>query len=368
MKYIILLLLINIQLLNSQCSKPGTCTKKYGYLTCPGFQQVCSYNPGSNIYRAPNPICLKFIGNGPATAELQQKTGQFIKVYDRNQVQSDLNLTMSKWNCICDKQNTACACEVYVGWSDNYKDFDEDVNKAKGVLAQCKLAAQNCVTKCGSFDPGYNRILLNNSEECTGAKPSATRKVKFLATNDFFNDLQFEYFKNNRLNGTKFYDLEGVIGHEAGHAMGLMHHDDDPPMCDPTSTGMMSRYATPYIKYVLSDDDKCQYMKLYCPNNIGTSVQDNEQVELIKEKYLFPNPANNNIVLEIPPYMYNSEFKINIIDQLGSQKQDIQYSKNIFSNKFYLELDVSKLSSGIYFVSLSNDDFIATFKFLIERN
>ncbi len=121
---------------------------------------------------------------------------------------------MFNWNCICDKQSSTCECEVYVGFSDNYLDFDNDKNVAKDVVAvNQKSITDDCKVKCGAFDTGYNKILINNMLERTGADPSEIRKKKFVATNDFFSDPNFPYYQQNRGPNTRCYDLQGVIGH-----------------------------------------------------------------------------------------------------------------------------------------------------------
>ncbi len=75
----LVLLLLDIQLLNSQCVKAGNCTKSYKYISCSDGQPLCSKNPYLTAFKAPNPICLKFYGNGPATVEIQLNNGQYQK-------------------------------------------------------------------------------------------------------------------------------------------------------------------------------------------------------------------------------------------------------------------------------------------------
>ncbi len=149
--------------------------------------------------------------------------------------------------------------------------------------------------------------------------------------------------------------------------MGLYHHDDG-VICDKTNTGLMNAYVISYRKYSdLTDDDKCQYMKLYCPTKIVTSV-DNEEIKVIKDVNLFPNPAKNSVVLEVASQFFNSDFDLYIIDQIGVKQNNIKFIKFDKSDKFYIDIDVSSLLPGIYFISLNGYDTVATLKFIVKRD
>lgn len=90
-------------------------------------------------------------------------------------------------------------------------------------------------------------------------------------------------------------------------------------------------------------------------NLVGTN---NLTENIIK---LYPNPANNYCVLELPKTTYNAE--VSVLDLLG---KPILWLKPISSSEF-VNLDVSKIPSGIYLLTLKTPNQTFTNKLIIQH-
>ncbi|PCJ22662.1 MAG: hypothetical protein COA97_13150, partial [Flavobacteriales bacterium] len=73
---------------------------------------------------------------------------------------------------------------------------------------------------------------------------------------------------------------------------------------------------------------------------------------------VYPNPANNYIVIEAEFDMYSSN--IQITDIQGKRIP----AKILAQNQKSLVLDVTNLSNGLYFLTINNQTIFSTHKFL----
>jgi photosystem II stability/assembly factor-like uncharacterized protein len=76
------------------------------------------------------------------------------------------------------------------------------------------------------------------------------------------------------------------------------------------------------------------------------------------ELLLFPNPANDQIFIELPPVLSKSSF------YLYNLNGQTLITKPLKENKS--QIDISKLESGIYFVKVINDKGVGYGKFIKE--
>ena len=64
---------------------------------------------------------------------------------------------------------------------------------------------------------------------------------------------------------------------------------------------------------------------------------------------IIPNPSSKTIKVKFTPI--NDKYKIRIYDITGKIKHSVQ----IRENKSYLEIDISSLNQGVYFIELNNN-------------
>ena len=67
---------------------------------------------------------------------------------------------------------------------------------------------------------------------------------------------------------------------------------------------------------------------------------------------MFPNPSNNLIHLEVKFAVGQTPESVLVYDVMGNVLLNTPYSNSSDND---IELDISKLSSGLYFVKLSGD-------------
>ncbi|MFK7776131.1 MAG: beta strand repeat-containing protein [Saprospiraceae bacterium] len=96
--------------------------------------------------------------------------------------------------------------------------------------------------------------------------------------------------------------------------------------------------------------------------NVGTIVS-NENLILEKNIQLFPNPANDQLFLDFD-LAINFDFNITIHDVVGNVLLE-KNANNISNQK--LELEVSNLASGLYFVKIQTGDHVWVRKFILQK-
>lgn len=98
--------------------------------------------------------------------------------------------------------------------------------------------------------------------------------------------------------------------------------------------------------------------------NIQFSSPENEnsddQIEISSELFVYPNPATENINIELP---YNFCGKIKICDIAGREVYESYISE---SHKDFTKVDVSQLRTGIYTVSLFGQSDVISSRFFVN--
>jgi hypothetical protein len=96
-------------------------------------------------------------------------------------------------------------------------------------------------------------------------------------------------------------------------------------------------------------------LKYGIPQNLGAEDLSGNN-DLIR---IFPNPADDVILVEIPGFFYEEHMEINILNMFG---QDIYHSSIVSMGN--LRIDISGLTQGFYLISLISGEKVLTGKFI----
>jgi len=295
--------------LNAQtCGSPQNCNPnlKYPYRFCVSgrFEIICTNTPnnvaGKKPYKVPLPTCVKFIASSddpPTTISFPDKDGNPVVVNQSSDWVTAINEAVDRWNCLCGftaSNSSLNTCCIPVYWSSNARDFSGKPESTLGRFESpgiytdvCEPVCENGVWREGTTQ-GPARILLNNTREFTLWSETGDKQRKSLYSGIVLpvgpggKSLNAEY---------NVWSLRDVLAHEVGHWLG-MRHTDELPDCEPgvTKTGIMqANTVVNKAPRTLSDQDKCQFMQLYCP--LKTSVT--------WEEISAPTNSSKSLLLEL---------------------------------------------------------------------
>ena len=86
---------------------------------------------------------------------------------------------------------------------------------------------------------------------------------------------------------------------------------------------------------------------------VDVTLTNIEEEFLTSKIKIFPNPSNVNISIQFPDELLNENVQLKVINSLGQSALIIE-KQNIHDS---VELDVSKLKAGIYFIHMSSETF-----------
>lgn len=161
-----------------------------------------------------------------------------------------------------------------------------------------------------------------------------------------------------------------VIQHELGHAGGLFHTNIEPSLMYftdfPDSVRTLLATDAPALlgmSYMVSYSDTsttgCTYVNT-TPANCGTNSI-SPPIQMNQHFTLFPNPTENELILEHTLGLNLSKYELFVVNLLG-QKQAISYD---IQDLHTLELNIKLLRSGVYLLQvISPKGELHTFKFV----
>lgn len=88
--------------------------------------------------------------------------------------------------------------------------------------------------------------------------------------------------------------------------------------------------------------------------------------EVINLEKVYPNPSKNivSIVYTVP---YKSKVSIKIVDSKGSLLETVISSEEQLLGRYKAEVDISKLSTGVYYIEIVNElGFKSSTKLIVE--
>ena len=132
-----------------------------------------------------------------------------------------------------------------------------------------------------------------------------------------------------------------------------------------TSTQMNAShtYATSgsYTVQLIISNGSCADTITQSVNTVALGVND---LSAFSSLSVFPNPAKDAVTLNVNSSKQFSDCQLSVNNILGQKEFSSDVNLNIGANK--LSIDVTNLSSGIYFISLQNGKNVVTTKFVKE--
>jgi len=116
-----------------------------------------------------------------------------------------------------------------------------------------------------------------------------------------------------------------------------------------------------YFDPIYNGGDIDGFISMICIDDILNSVEELIYTQENNNLYLYPNPANNVIHIIMNNFI-KDPVEITIIDFTGKQIYNQRLAVNNTTNKY--SLDISNLSTGIYFVNMRSLDRNYNAKFI----
>lgn len=232
--------------------------------------------PGLTPYKVQMPACMKFIASSsdPESSTMEDENGARLDVNLPSDWGDVVNNAVDAWNCLCgysSENSTLNSCCIPIQWSDNPNDFLGDavgtlgITYVPGAVTSFDRCQPQCVNGVLAMDSnGRPRVYLNNTTEFTRYNPASGLIQRSLYSSGALPNGPGGAALRP---GFAVFSLRDVVTHEFGHWLGMRHLDDTPD-CSPgvTKHGIMIKNTTANRDpRSLSDQDKCQFMKLYCP-------------------------------------------------------------------------------------------------------
>ena len=334
---------------------------------------ACVYNPDDLLpdlipMKLPLPVCLSIEKSSFKCKVYQvgRETGM-IDVLFEDYMQDDCSSSANEWMCLCDLQDIPCACEIKVCLSSDinlFPNVEKDIAVANWMWNNTD---NKCEVMCNAF------IAINNTKIFTGSEPNDCLKRRAFVINDkYIRDNGTEYTYMCQVLGISVYNLTEILIHEIGHIMGLAHHtesDDSNPCNDVEggSGGLMGWFARYNYgkKGEFTNDDICQFKKLYCPDLVGVNDYNSNKDKKSKP---FPNPSEDITNISFSLNSYSETTILYVYNYLGNTVKILDLKNLDFSNEEHIiQVPTNDLAPGQYFYKIVNETTVETGKFIIVR-
>lgn len=333
-------LVMPVYSMSQNCGSVVNCSPdyKYPYRTCPNvgseYPIVCTNTlhniAGKTVLRNTLPLCARFeeSASTPADQSVNKVGGGTAQIFDRSQIISDIDAMVDAWNCICNittsnitlrNQRTCC---LRIRFTQNPDDIDGPIMGQGANLA----TTHNSVTCTGSGAPTLNcwqnedNYVLASREYTAVNNHPDWRRVS-TQTGVYFNAWYTgPNLPTNLEDPPLLHSFRSIVLHELGHWMGIEHPDNGPPdfaaYCQPPvrnigNTAMRSKSFANSQPIQLSMEDKCAFMKLYCPQLTGVLLYEANLIVKSGKAIIVENSLSLCDLYQIDPQMAVSIWSIN---------------------------------------------------------
>ncbi len=313
------------------------------------------------IPEANKPICLKFDGSGPDLVLANSCTVREKNAYCKSDFENDMNWALNEWLCLCGMEEEECQCEIDIKFSenkDNFKNPDTQTSTNTLYLNPENVLNSNCEIDCSKLT-----ILLNYTDEFCGEHKG--KEGDYVYDHFFVSDCGEETFEEKgirncvNLKSVILYQLACIFGFgelwngPCYDGAGVMHSS-----YSRAPDGYSKRPATPHIS---TKNDKCTFMKLYCPELAATLVEDELQ-ENRCEAYIF----NGQVTLFFETKTYSRNVNIELYSILG-EKVVSRRENNLTAGEHSIAINSENLTPGIYFAKIESENHRQIKKLIILR-
>jgi len=411
MKTIIKILFLFLIFSNNLLSADETCgisvicpnNIAYPYIMCDPLtgkvKQCCITDPingqctdsKNNVYgparKASIPICLDFDNSGP-TGDLygyvcgghgvfQCYSDIIYKIADFN---SNASGASYRWNCLCGKENETCdqtKCKIKVKFIDkNQNEFGNPVFSNSNIEPVGISLFTNNPPDASQIDlndkckPNCQNITmyLNNTPEFTGMTwvMGADGTTGHYCCGNFFFIDQYEDAGGNLAGCAHIsaFDLKDILTYELGRILGLGDGEDCTVTSSDPSSIMDKLPDGDGTRKNLSQNDKCMFTKLYCPDVVITNIENNETPQ--NNIGFFPNPTDKLINFTFNVDNETELVTIKIYNSLGIDIIN-PISKVYNKGKNIEKIDLTSGNTGIYFYTISTYKNVYSGKIILEK-
>ncbi|GAB1431221.1 hypothetical protein MASR2M18_20560 [Ignavibacteria bacterium] len=125
-------------------------------------------------------------------------------------------------------------------------------------------------------------------------------------------------------------------------------------LCSDATTGVMTTRGSGDLPYAsepvvaLSDDDKCQFMKLYCPTLVTVEEAQSTNNTQIRQPY--PNPTSYSVTISFSTKK-SEHITISVFNQLG-QKAALLTDADYYPGEHIVTYDMDNLPYGVYWYQI----------------
>ena len=161
------------------------------------------------------------------------------------------------------------------------------------------------------------------------------------------------YYQFNNVLSTFGFDLKKWLWDQGGMGIG----NDDTK----NAFGQMEVFGDDSVQLCIYDEDDVRIACYTVKNNsVATAIHQNQIVDDLVR--IFPNPASNLLTLELnKQYAPASIQKLTVFDMNG---KEVSFPNLSYKGKDLVQLNISSLAKGAYFISLETKDKFGIQKFL----